>query len=876
MGRRESKSQNLGSSGVAEKLQVPESALPQALEMANDDGGPEEGTPATSLNAQNVHFTDAHPGFVDERGWMNADPLRDSTLIEDATLENFFCRPIKVTEIDWPVGTGVTLNTTINPWQLFFENKRVINRITNYRLMKANLRVKFMLNGNSFYYGRLLVSYKPLHNFDSTTLLRPGIQADLVEASQRPHIFLNPTESQGGELFLPFFTPFNMLDVASEDWRDMGQITISALQPLKHANGASTPVTISVFVWAENVDLSVLTQTDPGSLVPQAKEEWRGIISKPASAVAKVAGALTNVPVISNFAIATEIGAKSISKMAALFGFSKPAVPEIAPLQPMTRQSMAVTDGKENLVKLVVDSKNELTIDPSVAGIDAKDELVIHEIASRESFLTSFDWDVGTAVETLLFNIVVDPCVFNQYGSTNPEIHMPACCFATMPFEYWKGSMKYRFQIVCSGYHKGRLKFVYDPVGTPSDGSSEYNTAYTQIVDIAENNDFSLEVGWGQPTPWRHHLGLFQAGSGYGTSPLVLNTLSSKIGNGTLSVYVVNELTVPNSSINNDIQINVFLSVCDDFEVAAPTDYYLNNLGFRPPPPPEPEGVEPQSEEIDDVPIAGPPMLNHMGPSCPTNSLINRIHMGEAITSFRTLLKRYNLHEIMLFDEDVFEGTGAIVKFVRSMFPITPGYTSFTNADNNIIQDITSGNYVYARMTLMNYLRPAFGAWRGAIRYTTDATFNIVTDSELSNPNIGDATWSVSRISSDGPNNTASIPVDGITYPGQTSIADQKYNILDANECSSGITGVTRWTTKVNPIQSYEIPYYSRFRFTPAKRGTVWTAPDIYQSSYELLGTCIPGLLPYQLYNYVAAGEDFTMMFYLCPPIFYQQALPAP
>lgn len=916
LGRRTPRSRNLGSMGAARKLQALDSAnqwmigfvmftviisllylinlvwntflrhrretVPQSIEMESSGGGPDEGTPASSLNAQNVQFSDAHPGFVDERGWTNGDPLRDSTLMQDASLENFFSRPIKVTEIEWPVNGGSPVSFTFDPWTLYFENKRVINRVTNYKLMKANLRVKFMLNGNTFYYGRLLVSYRPQPGLDITTKLRPGISADLVEASQRPHLYLNPTESQGGELFLPFFTPLNMIDVAGQGWEEMGNVTLSSLQTLKHANGATTPITISVFVWAENVDLAGLTQTDPGSIVPQAKEEWKGIVSKPASAVAKVAGALKSVPGISNFAIATEIGAKSIGKMAALFGYSKPTMPEIHPFQPMSRQSMADTDGKENIVKLTVDTKNELTIDPAVAGIDAGDELVIHDIASRESYLTTFDWAVGTTVEQLLFNIVVDPCVYHEYGTTNPEIHMPACSYATYPFQYWKGSMKYRFQIVCSGHHKGRLKFVYDPVGTPAGGNAEYNTAYTQIVDIAENNDFCLEVGWGQTTPWRQHLGLSQpANTTFGATPLSYNSLFSRYGNGTLAVYVVNELTVPNSTVNNDIQVNVFVSACDDFEVAAPTDQYLGNLGFTPPAVAVPERalrgeVLPQSEEIDDVPIAGPPVLNHMGPMCPTDSIINRIHMGEAITSFRTLLKRYNLHEVMAFDETEFNGTGAVLKFVRTMFPFDPGYTSFSNADNNIIQDVTSGNYAYARMTLLNYLKPAYGGWRGSIRYTVDTTFNVTTDSALTNPDIGDSTWSVSRLASDLTGVITSIPKDDVIYPSTTTLASQKADLLNVNENSSGITGATRWSTKVNPIQSFEIPYYSPYRFAPAKRRTLWTVPDVYQSSYELLGTCIPGILPFYAFNYVAAGEDFTLMFYLSPPIFYRQDVPDP
>jgi hypothetical protein len=147
-------------------------------------------------------------------------------------------------------------------------------------------------------------------------------------------------------------------------------------------------------------------------------------------------------------------------------------------------------------------------------------------------------------------------------------MHMPAVAYATFPFEYWKGSLRYRFQIVCSGYHKGRLKIVYDPYGVPQTATvadpAEYNTAYTEIVDIAECNDFTVDVGWGQNTPWRQHLNFPQIlgnsfASASGTTPapaLGLNSANTiGVGNGTLAVYVVNELTVPNSTVTADIEV---------------------------------------------------------------------------------------------------------------------------------------------------------------------------------------------------------------------------------------------------------------------------------------------------------------------------------
>ena len=734
------------------------------------------------------------------------------------------------------------------------------------------LKVKFLVNGNSFYYGRLLVSYKPLQVYDQVTVLRQGILPDVVEASQRPHMYLNPTTSQGGTLSLPFFTPFNSLDIPTAQWEDMGEFSVSTLQSLKHANGGTDPITISVFAWAEDVHMSVLTQTDPSTLVPQSME-YEGIVSKPASIVAKVAGVLKEVPFISPFATATEIGARSIAKMAALFGYSKPVQPVLSPFQPMTRQSMADTDGTENITRLTVDTKNELSIDPAITGVDAPDELVISNIASKESYLTRFEWAMNTNPESLLFNMVVDPCLTVKNGSSDDtrEIHMPACAYASFPFDFWRGSMEYRFQIVCSGFHRGRLKFVYDPEGTPSGGSSEYNTAYTHIVDISENDDFILRVGWGQNTPWRRHIGL--TGDFYSSTPLTYRSSTSDFGNGTLSVYVVNELTSPDSTIDNDISVNVFLSACDNFELASPSDYYLSQIGFKPTIP-TPVTLSPQSLEGPAIVNEEPPLLDHLGPWQDDNSLVNKIHFGEVIASFRTLLKRYTLTEIIAFDVDIFLGYVGVARIARNNFPLTPGYTNVDPGLSTVVEDTANGGYVYSKMTLLNYLRPAFGAWRGGLRYTTDTSFNVVSVAADNNPTIGNSTWSVSRIMSQNGDGTQSVPSEFMFFPTFDNIPSQKKDMLEINAYSSGVSGMTRWNSWVNPVHAFEVPYYSQYRFCPGRTPTDFLTRDPFQPSFEMLGTHLPGLYPYYIHQYVAAGEDFNFSFYLSPPIIYVQTIP--
>jgi hypothetical protein len=853
------------------------------------------GTASGDELQQNVEFNDAHPGFEDSRGQVS-DPLRSNLVDSNIGLQNFFSRPIKIATLNWPVDSFPADGgaTQINPWSLYFNDKRVINRISNYKLMKATLCVKFLLNGNMFFFGRVLVSYRPLHNLDNTTVLVPGNFADLVEASQRPHIWLNPTQSTGGTMKLPFFTPYNMLDITNSDWDDMGVLDIEAPAVLRHANGATDPVTISVFAWAENVELTGLTQQNPTTIVPQGMEE-KGIISKPASTVAKTAALFKSVPYISGFATATEIGAQAISSMAALFGYSKPAAEDTPHFQPQTRQSLALCSGRENLLKLTTDSCNELTVDPTCVGIDMPDEMTINSITNRESLLTAFDWAVTTPVESLLFSCVVDPCVVYQSGTgTNAVIHMPAMAFGTFPFEYWKGTLRYRFQIVCSGFHKGRLKIVYDPFGVPQTAlvpdEAEYNVAYTEIVDIAECNDFTIDVGWGQRTPFRRHLDIpqvlgntFEGASGTTLpTPVGLTTPNlAGTANGTIAVYVVNELTVPNSTAFNDVKILVSVSACDDFEVAAPTDFYLQKLAQSPVTTPqgliEPQGAE-ETVLNQENPVVDPETLRYMGSPCVIDSVINKIHMGEAVASFRQLLKRYNLHEVLCNNQA--GGESAMYKYQRKMFPFYGGYTTVTPAFSSLIHTTSggTGNYAYARMTLMNYLTPAFGAWRGSIRYCLDSTFLEYEGNDGGNYRFDSArTYEVYREGCTQLKTIGESVDDDLILVQNLSAVPIDNRFAGLVNSSLGLSGTSRWSTLVNPIQTFEIPYYSRYRFAPARRRTLWTARDDYQDNFYITSTQPNTSSNTEAtFKYVAAGEDFSLSFYLSPPRFYVQDVPAP
>lgn len=820
-------------------------------------------TPSPMAKSQNVMFADAHPGYMQETSG-SIDHIRDAALNSDATLDEFFSRPLNIQTLEW--GVNSTAFAKFNPWKEYFENKRVINRISNYKLLRAKLHLKFTINGNGFHYGRAIASYNPLPEDDTMTIDRAFLDADLVAASQRPHVYLDPTNSQGGEMKLPFFTYYNVLDIVSQDWRNMGEIVIHSMQALKHANGATDTVTINVFAWAEDVKFAVPTQFEPASIGPQSDEYGKKPVSRIAGAVANAASYLTEIPMIGPFARATEIGARATGAIATLFGFSSPVDLEPAQYRPLTVTNMSTTNQTNTSNKLTVDCKQELTLDSRTVGLDGSDELTIKSIASRESWMANFPWTVGTASETLIWNHVVDPCVHFVQGN---EIHMPATCFAATPFKYWRGTLKYRFQFVCSKYHKGRVKIVYDPTGTPS-VDAEYNTAYTTVVDISDNADFEIEVGWGQRTTYREHFlpgqtnqnQMWRTDRLIGTTPNVM-----KEGNGTLAVYVVNELTVPNTTVNNDIEVNVFITAGDDFEVAVPDARLLENLRFTDASnlvaPNAMSDISPHAVETEEALEESKPShvttLNQVASTVSKTDETNLLHFGESIHSFRQLLKRYCRHSYIggatLSFSDVFR-----LSVARKAFPHQVGYTSAT-AENGVVYELAAGNYTYGYMTLLNYVSSAYAGRRGGIRWMADC-------SRFLNQASDTTSVSVSRLDN-GPKATN-------VWSTYTDTFTAAWHGTFVNRALSGrpYDGAMLQTTDVNPVVMWEAPYYKNVRFAPSKHLDTISSPDVADNGWvmELQGTSGSTTADKYIPLYCAAGEDFNCFFYLGPPIFYYEA----
>lgn len=823
---------------------------------------------------QVVAFADQDAGW--EAG-MNAQPDPTFRLCDapDASLGAFLERPIRQSAQSWLVGQPFFYK--FNPWTAFCSDPAVRDKIRNYNCLRMNLHVKFVVSGTRFHYGRALACYNPFTLNDKVTVTRNFFSQDLIQASQKPHVFLNPTKNSGGELHLPFFWNRNYFHVPNNSWSGAGEVIIKSFQNLLHANNGTDPVTVSIFIWASDVTLAIPTSTDiaasPVVLTSQsgrmkmgeADEYGDGIISKPAAAVANACGFFAQIPSIRPYALATQMAAGAVGNIAKIFGMSRPVnISAINPMKPSPCGNLANVDAPDTVMRLTMDSKAEVTVDSRVVGLDGSDEMGIVDYACRESYLTQITWDPSKPIDGLLFNSYVRPGLWDVLGD---EIHLTPMAHIGTAFEWWQGSIKFRFQVVKSDFHKGRLLFRWDPNYNSS--VVRYNTVYSRVVDIAEMEDFEIIIGWGQPEPFQRNpapivsMQCFSA-----TQRLGYESIYS---NGILEVSVLNDLVAPGPE--KPVFLNVFVSACPDLKLLGPTEENMANLHlFRAgldrrgditsdeQGGPDPDcvtlldsqsGVMPLTENttVVDKPTDTRDSL-HIGPTGTPADPTYLVFYGDPPSSLRSLLKRYS-HTHVWYPVRPTTNESFSVNFLT-----TKNMPYFTGFDPAGVDRTTGGRAASLGTTcFINWFIPCYAAMRGAFRrkYCFHG-FSPQTVSVVRRPTLitGNGGWT-----------TATWPINfgHNTVQGNLSF---DYSQRVGNGAAATNTGV-------NDTIEVELPFYWAERMASAR---AISAQNLQTNSHEVRVMTANSNLNRSdvlsiIHEYSAVGDDFSLHFFTGVPIMY-------
>lgn len=396
------------------------------MRVQADSGIDTSAAPAASdIVEQNVGFSDEQNNVITEIPHPMSYIKVDTS--QNVDLGDFLKRPVQIKEFTWTVGgTLDAASDSFDPWNLLFAKTSIKKKLDNYYMLRCNLHLKFVINASPFYYGCAIAAYQPLTVFNpAPVVLSAADRLENIPFSQRPHIYLYPANSQGGEMVLPFLYHKNWVDASSaSDLTDMGQVILNSFDTLKVAGTSTAPIRITVYAWAEDLEVAGPTVR----LAVQGKDEYshEGTVSKPASAIARAAGHLSGIPIIGPFATATSYAAGAISDIASLFGYTDvPVIDDVHAFVPKAYPNLAATDIGHPIEKLTLDAKNELTIDPKIAGADVGDELLISSFVERESYIFTSTWAASDAINTGLFYSRVTPKLQATESIINGDLIYP-------------------------------------------------------------------------------------------------------------------------------------------------------------------------------------------------------------------------------------------------------------------------------------------------------------------------------------------------------------------------------------------------------------------------------------------------------------------
>jgi hypothetical protein len=777
---------------------------------------------------------------------------------EQSSLAGFLSRPHVIFTQEWAEGTSLIPTISLfYPWYLYLNRSTIKNKLEHYYLLRANLHLKLIVNASPFYYGAGLLSYAPMSNMEAAVVGGTGSTAYNVGYSQRPHINFYPQSNQGGEMILPFFWPEEWLNITeAANATDMGRCRLSSYGDLLNANGASGgSITIQVFAWLEDVQLSGPT----GKAAMQGKkvkdEYSYNPISKPASAIARASGMLSDLPVVGSFFTATSYAAEGVSKVASLFGFTNvPVIDDVHSFKNQPMPHIATTDIGVPSEKLTLDSKNELTIDPRVVGVNSDDELLIKNFCSREAFIFDATWDLTDAPDYQLFHMDVCPLLKRVVSGTNEEFyHHSPMGHAAGLFKYWRGDIKVRIKVICSQYHRGRMIVTWDPSRQMPTASSDRH--FSKVIDIAENTDIEIIVPYIQNTaylPLETVTNSRQGWNNTGTAPPSSTNLGA---NGVLAAFVSTYLTAPVTTA--PVKILVYLSAGENFELAAPRDI--------------PRTISPYRVQGDAVTYSQVNENTHQlgGVQTMTDENINLVYHGESVKSLRTLYRRAAFYNIIARGDTGLTDLYTYYQIMISRRPLYPGYD--VNGINQAI-GLTSGGtqaYNWVRWTPMTWLDQCFVGTKGSVRWIINT-----------------------NMTPQGSTVIASRAVVG-DYLTTTRYAWQRASYTNVNQIAragginthiAGIGGCS--VTDLSDMTTVDtmVPMYSRYKFleaSPVYRtlglvdvDSTTDALNVYVSNRPIANATDT---PIVANFFVAAGTDYTPVFFLnVPTMIVYSATPSP
>lgn len=437
---------------------------------------------------------------------------------------------------------GMETRAPILPYDIIYNSDTVLCDMPNLLPFKVctywrgDIHVKIQVNSNKFQIGQLM----------ACAYYQAGIAKDMKDKrnvyglSQMDHVIIQASSSNNGELIIPYKNVFPFIPTRAVPGMhskygvlNLADLYIVVLNPL--ATTTNGPKTCKVSVLTKFVN-SEFTGTAHGSFCvkPEMGPEMLA-----------VAGAMKMLDYV----------------MPDHNRDNPPLVRQPATFVPTASHNWSSGTG-------AVDPLHTLRLNPAgqtrhPAACDTPEPMTVDIIASKFGLIKQLEWHTETSDKGkrgyTLWKTWVHPGLKHKMSGDNATTKyvLTPVGIVSSCFSQWRGSLQFKFQIVASQFHTGRLMVGYIP-GYHADVSlSKLKASPHAIFDLQEQREFTYEVPFISYRPWwpRKDSGNYQAANSDPPS--------------TLYLMIYNEL-ITMESIPSFAYINVYMSAGKSFEVSIP------------------------------------------------------------------------------------------------------------------------------------------------------------------------------------------------------------------------------------------------------------------------------------------------------------------
>lgn len=500
---------------------------------------------------------------------------------------------------------------------------------------RATMVFRLVINAERFQQGRYMMTYCPTGGARYGTSQKGNAwvnkhSATLVQRTCLPHVEFDLATDSEVTLRIPYasihdFYQFywcNNLSVGEGTW---GVLRIYPYSSLVAPSGSVT-ANYTIYGHFEDIEfvgfssIAITPQSGnpfgSGSSISRKEQQANkvGPVESLAVKVSKASSYLTPVPMLSNFAGAVSWASDIVAGVASVFGWSAPLNIEKSSRMQLTNYAYWGNVNKiDNSRPLAYTTDNEVAVAPGFSSTDV-DELDLVSLSKISAYWTSLTWTTSQAAGDAFAQILVNPSLFYTSTTYHGQTYFNYTPIAWVQnyFALWRGSINFKIKLVKTEFHSGRLAIAYYPENDTTRSLDRTDYLHRDIIDIRMQNEITITVPY--------------------TSPTTYKKLAQ--GNGALLIYVVDPLVAP-SSVSTSITLLIEVSGGPDIEFAACTRIITQTAA----PDFTVQSGNPFSTTVETAAIA-----KMIGAASEPKFQLDtaQLCIGERITSFRQLLKRFS------------------------------------------------------------------------------------------------------------------------------------------------------------------------------------------------------------------------------------------